>query len=957
MIEHQPKGRDLGDERAGGGGGRTQLPTTETDANKRAPAPAAPWSESFFGGSPDAEQRAFREFGRTMRAIQTRVRGKASTTLRGLHAKMLAGTTLATLTVEDAELSGGYLLEGRTYRTTVRFSSASSRPRTDDKGDLRGIGLRVHTPAGGCDLLLTNAEVSHVRDAREFMDFAHAMSRPALGIPTFLLRHPRRGFAIVKRGLLQTRRETQSLAAESFWSRAPFLLDGRPVRYLLRAERPSKLRRLPEAKDFLYDDLRHKLLEGPVRYVLWAQPYLDEVRTPLEDASAAWLSEPLRVATLTLAEQTLPEPGSEAFAAIDALQFNPWNTPLEMRPIGSLNRARKPVYAASQEERARTEPAHSSRLETAAVRIGTRLFLGLNKVVRWDALPTWPGVANLVALRHVFRHENLTSTDDPSEACPLRGVPAEAQRARSDDGSYTDLVRPRAGMCGARFGRNGPLAKVVYDDALRLHTPDPRQVSDQLLRRDAFRPATTLNLLAVAWIQFQAHDWFKHREVHPDDAPDDARTRLATALGVYPTLISPKRSVLDELLPPAHENEVTHWWDCSQLYGSSKAKQALLRGPNGTLRLDDEFLPLDMAMAEPKRLPLTGHNSNWWVGLELMHTLFAREHNAICQLLVRHHPDWRDDRLFEVARLINVALMDKIHTVEWTPALLRNETLKKAMEAHWHGLFSAKTLAGVYPKSELRDGIPGSSSDTFEVPFALTEEFVSVYRLHPMLPDTVALCSLEGDRLRTARDLRAFGDVAFQHSAPLTRALGLPSLAYSLGIANAGSMTLHNYPDFLRHLPAHETRTDEIDLAAVDIFRDRERGVPRYNAFREQFDLPRKKTFADITSDLPTQRTLASLYRNVDEVDLLIGLLAEQPPAGFAISDTAFRVFVGMASRRLKADRFITSAYREQVYTREGLAWIDETDFSTVLLRHMNELGPLLQTVPEPFMPWTGQAR
>ena len=35
-------------------------------------------------------------------------------------------------------------------------------------------------------------------------------------------------------------------------------------------------------------------------------------------------------------------------------------------------------------------------------------------------------------------------------------------------------------------------------------------MSQRLLARTEFKPATTLNLLAAAWIQFQVHDWFDH---------------------------------------------------------------------------------------------------------------------------------------------------------------------------------------------------------------------------------------------------------------------------------------------------------------------------------------------------------------------------------------------------------------------------------------------------------------
>ena len=60
--------------------------------------------------------------------------------------------------------------------------------------------------------------------------------------------------------------------------------------------------------------------------------------------------------------------------------------------------------------------------------------------------------------------------------------------------------------------------------------------------------------------------------------------------------------------------------------------------------------------------------------------------------------------------------------------------------------------------------------------------------------------------------------------------IGMPDLFYSFGRAHPGAITLHNFPKHLQNL----TRDDgeHLDLAAVDIFRDRERGVPRYNQFR-----------------------------------------------------------------------------------------------------------------------------
>ena len=52
-------------------------------------------------------------------------------------------------------------------------------------------------------------------------------------------------------------------------------------------------------------------------------------------------------------------------------------------------------------------------------------------------------------------------------------------------------------------------------------------------------------------------------------------------------------------------------------------------------------------------------------------------------------------------------------------------------------------------------------------------------------------------------------------------------LFYSLGTHNPGAVRLHNYPKFMQNLL--QDNGDRFDLGAVDILRDRERGVPRYN--------------------------------------------------------------------------------------------------------------------------------
>ncbi|ONM34858.1 Alpha-dioxygenase 1 [Zea mays] len=96
-----------------------------------------------------------------------------------------------------------------------------------------------------------------------------------------------------------------------------------------------------------------------------------------------------------------------------------------------------------------------------------------------------------------------------------------------------------------------------------------------------------------------------------------------------------------------------------------------------------------------------------WVGVPILQALFVKEHNAVCDAI-------------------------KVHTVDWTVELLKTKTMRAGMRANWYGLLGKKiedtfghiggpTLGGLVGlKKPINHGIP----------YSLTEEFTSVYRMH-----------------------------------------------------------------------------------------------------------------------------------------------------------------------------------------------------------------------------------
>jgi hypothetical protein len=130
--------------------------------------------------------------------------------------------------------------------------------------------------------------------------------------------------------------------------------------------------------------------------------------------------------------------------------------------------------------------------------------------------------------------------------------------------------------------------------------------------------------------------------------------------------------------------------------------------------------------------------------------------------------------------------------------------------------------------------------------------------------------------------------------------------------------------------------------------------VLRYNDFRRAFHLKPVRSFEELAAgDAAVAERLRRVYDgDLERVDLTVGLYAERPPKGFGFSDTAFRVFVLMASRRLEADRFFTDDYRPEVYTQAGIDWVEGNSMRSVLLRHFPSLAPALAGVANPFAPW-----
>jgi hypothetical protein len=438
--------------------------------------------------------------------------------------------------------------------------------------------------------------------------------------------------------------------------------------------------------------------------------------------------------------------------------------------------------------------------------------------------------------------------------------------------------------------------------------------------------------------------------------------------------------------------------------------------------------------------------------------------NPVRPSQVIRYRDVTPDELFEAARLVVAAEIAKIHTTEWTPQELYDEPLYRGMNANWSGLLGgplgdSKAVADALSQVVVRNfgksqdvkkaaqwysvfasgpGIFGLGSrvyaddpvfavfdpakkdiwdirnpdhvnggvNHFGSPFNFPEEFITVYRLHPLVPDLIEYRDLANDPNRIRNKVPVV-ETFRGKASEVVHSQGLANWALSMGRQRLGALTLHNHPRFLQNLKMGrlESKTQQIDVAALDLIRDRERGVPRFNEFRRQYGLRLLTSFDDfMDARLPKNspqrseqqemvRSLREVYGqhrcdaskvitdaqlnpdgspindclghpdgsmvdNVEDVDTVVGWLAESArPHGFAISETQFVVFILNASRRLFSDRFFSSSFRPEFYTTLGVDWVSNNGPGPVLMEdgvpngHKQPVSPLkrvlLRTVPE----------
>ncbi|KAK3600358.1 hypothetical protein CHS0354_015956 [Potamilus streckersoni] len=285
-----------------------------------------------------------------------------------------------------------------------------------------------------------------------------------------------------------------------------------------------------------------------------------------------------------------------------------------------------------------------------------------------------------------------------------------------------------------------------------------------------------------------------------------------------------------------------HGVDVSHIYGKDKGVENILRSfNNGKLRVQEingeDWPPLlenaNVPMTYPPSVPkenqfALGHKDYGLLpGLFMYATIWVREHNRVCDVLKKEHPEWDDEHLFQTAKLIIIG-----------------ETIKIVIEDYVQHLSNYNFKLTFKP--ELLFDVPHQYQNRIAV------EFNHLYHWHPLMPDSFNISGT----VYTVKDFMFRPDLVIKH--------GMNNFVVGMIKQRAGRMSHHNHHPLTLHV-AKET-----------IEHGRQLRFQSLNQYRKRFGLPPIKSFLELTGDETLAKDLEELYGDIDGLEFYVGLMMEK---------------------------------------------------------------------------------
>ena len=509
-------------------------------------------------------------------------------------------------------------------------------------------------------------------------------------------------------------------------------------------------------------------------------------------------------------------------------------------------------------------------------------------------------------------------------------IPSTAQINRTYDGSNNNLDNPTWGAVEAQLTRISP---ADYADGISVpkldmqhNRPNPRLISNRLFaQQEGINDALSLSDFTWAFGQFIDHDislvenneaeFLENIEIPEDDqffTPGSKMfmSRSMAAEGTGTDINNPRQ----------HSNLISSFLDGSSVYGSDIERANWLRSfEGGKMKVSPgNLLPWntvtgnqndDIDFEAPHMADDTRSLTRFFVAgdvranenplLIAFHTIFVREHNRLCEELAVAHPSWDDERLYQRARKIVGGYIQKIAFDEWLPAMgveLSSYTgYKSTVDPSVSNEFSAAafrlghTLINSNILRMQNDGsdLPGGSislRDAFFNPFVV----ILSGGVDPFFKGMATQVQQEMD-CKVIDDVRNF----------------------LFGAPGQGGL----------------------DLAAININRGRERGLPSFNKIRQDLGLPAVNSFFTLTQDQEIADEMTAIYGSIDNLDPWVGMVSERHVSSDALLGEVMMTILENQFQALRdGDRYYYQIDNE--LTSEQKEEIDNITMREIIMRN-----------------------
>lgn len=464
---------------------------------------------------------------------------------------------------------------------------------------------------------------------------------------------------------------------------------------------------------------------------------------------------------------------------------------------------------------------------------------------------------------------------------PLSGV-------RTYDGSQNNQTRPEENRAGETYSR---AVEPDYADSFEapsgLQRPNPRTISNAVAAQD--KVTTDERLLSAfswTWGQFLDHDMV----LTPAGERPDLMVKVPAGdphfdpLGGGKAIIPVARSLARyESGRREQYNVASGWVDASMIYGASAERAQALRSFDGGKLKESRpgYLPYnldgldneDPFRGDPARLFLAGdRRANENLALTSLQTLFLREHNRLAEELSQRFPGSSDEQLYQAARKIVGAQVQKITYDEFLPSLLGEGALP---EYSGYKPDTDASIRNIFASAAFRMG-------------------------HSQVGRAIRRIEENGDETEHGHlCLRA----GFHQAPRLTKEGGVEPILRGLSEylqENTDTKVVDDLRNFLFGPPGK----GGLDLASVNIQRGRDHGLPSFNKVREAYGLGPVTEFSELNDDPKVVAALKSVYDSPDQLDPWVGFLSEKHAEGSSVGPTLKRVLVDQFTRLRDGDRF-----------------------------------------------------